>query len=243
MPPINATAESAILSPMLTAQIVIGRFALVLLYGALIGIEREARHKNAGIKTNALVAIGAAGFAMITDTFGPGNHNPAQIAAMVVTGIGFIGAGVIIHRDGGVHGVTTAATLWANAAVGVTVGTGHLLVGTTIFVAILFTQTVMRSVERIVARRSPPPQEVQITIESSSDAIAAISEVWKRWSEMNAIVASRLSTERRRTGATWTVTFSAPARVDTSKLEQEIGAIRDVGLVAKQQTPAENPEP
>ncbi len=227
---------------MLTAQVVIGRFALVLLYGAIIGIEREVRHKNAGIKTNALVAIGAAGFSMITDTFGPGNHNPAQIAAMVVTGIGFIGAGVIIHRDGGVHGVTTAATLWANAAVGVTIGTGHLLVGTTIFVAILFTQTVMRSIEKVVARRSLPPQEVQITIQSSSDAIAAISDCWRRWSETNEIVASRWNTERRHDSATWTVTFSASHRLDISKLEQELGAIRGVSSIATQQTPVDNPE-
>jgi len=182
-------------SSMLDAQVVIGRFALVLLYGALIGIEREARHKNAGITTNALVAIGAAGFAMISDTFGVNNHNPAQIAAMVVTGIGFMGAGVIIHRDGGVQGVTTAATLWANAAVGVTIGTGHLFIGTTIFAAILFTQIVMRPVAKIVGRRAPPPQEFQITIESSSDAITAINAVWRRWSEANEIAASRL--ERR----------------------------------------------
>ena len=228
---------------MLDAQVIIGRFALVLLYGALIGIEREARHKNAGITTNALVAIGAAGFAMISDTFGINNHNPAQIAAMVVTGIGFIGAGVIIHRDGGVQGVTTAATLWANAAVGVTVGTGHLFIGTTIFAAILFTQIVMRPVAKIVARRAPPPQEYQITIESSSDAIPAINAVWRRWSEANAISASRLNIEQRRPNATWTVTFSVPSRFDVAKLKQEIEGIREIASLATQQTPAENPEP
>jgi putative Mg2+ transporter-C (MgtC) family protein len=181
---------------------------------------------------------------MITDTFGPGNHNPAQLAAMVVTGIGFIGAGVIIHRDGGVHGVTTAATLWANAAVGVTVGTGHFLVGSTIFAAVLITQTVMRRIERVVARYSaPPPRQIQITTESALDAVAAISDAWRRWSEANRITASRLTIERRKDGATWTVVFSAPAGLDPSKLEQEIEAIGDVASVATQLTVAENPEP
>src|SRR5438067_6147184 len=83
---------------MIDPQTAALRIGLALVFGAVIGIEREWRHKNAGIKTNTLVAIGAAAFAMMTDTFGPGNHNPAQLAAAVVGGIGFIGAGVIIHR-------------------------------------------------------------------------------------------------------------------------------------------------
>ena len=157
---------------MLDPHVVVGRLALVILYGAIIGIEREARHKTAGIKTNTLVALGAAGFAMITDTFGAGNHNPAQIAAAVVTGIGFIGAGVIIHRGAEVQGVTTAATLWVNAAVGVTIGTGHLLVGSAIFAGVLFVQITMRPVAAIIARNAKVHRHWNVRVVASPEALA-----------------------------------------------------------------------
>src|SRR5438132_2340239 len=94
------------------------RLLLSLLFGALIGIERQWHHKNAGLKTNTLVAVGATAFALISERgFGP-NSNPAQIAAGVVTGIGFIGGGVIMRRSGNVQGINTAATLWTAAGMG-----------------------------------------------------------------------------------------------------------------------------
>src|SRR5436305_11398193 len=128
------------------------RIALAFLFGAVAGIEREWRHKVAGIKTNALVAIGSAAFALMSNTFGPNNHNPAQLAAAVVSGIGFVGAGVIIHRGATVQGVTTAATLWANASMGVAIGLGQLPLGFAMCAAILTVQFTMRHVGMIIAR-------------------------------------------------------------------------------------------
>src|SRR5437870_424328 len=128
---------------MIDLQTALIRLAVATLLGALIGIERQWRHKNAGIKTNTLVCIGSAGFAMLSNTFGPQNHNPAQIAAAVVTGIGFIGAGVIIHRGATVQGVTTAATLWANASMGVAVGLGQFYAGAALFAGIVIVQFTM----------------------------------------------------------------------------------------------------
>src|SRR5437879_944932 len=88
------------------------RLLISLFFGALIGIERQWHHKNAGLKTNTLVAVGATAFALVSQHgFGP-NSNPAQVAAGVVTGIGFIGGGVIMRRSGNVQGINTAATLW-----------------------------------------------------------------------------------------------------------------------------------
>ncbi len=136
-------------------QIVVLRIALAFLFGAIAGIEREWRHKVAGIKTNALVAIGAAAFALMSDTFGPNNHNPAQLAAAVVTGIGFIGAGVIIHRGATVQGVTTAATLWANASMGVAFGLGHYAVGATVFGGVIVVQFVLPAVAEFVSDHGP----------------------------------------------------------------------------------------
>lgn len=131
------------------------RIAVAFLFGAVAGIEREWRHKVAGIKTNALVAIGAAAFALMTDTFGPGNHNPAQLAAAVVSGIGFIGAGVIIHRGATVQGVTTAATLWANASMGVAIGLGYFVIGITVFAGVVVVQFVLPPIVAFVSAHGP----------------------------------------------------------------------------------------
>lgn len=93
--------------------------------GALIGTERQLRHRMAGIRTNALVALGAASFVIFASLF-PGEGSPTRVPAQIVSGIGFLGAG-IIFRDGlNVHGLNTAATLWCAAAVGMMCGAGAL---------------------------------------------------------------------------------------------------------------------
>ena len=92
--------------------------------GALIGVERQMRQRKAGLRTNALVALGAAAFVVFSMTHEQ-DTSPTRIAAQVVSGIGFLGAG-IIFRDGlNVHGLTTAATMWCAAAVGVLAGGGY----------------------------------------------------------------------------------------------------------------------
>jgi putative Mg2+ transporter-C (MgtC) family protein len=96
----------------------LGRLGLAALLGALIGLERELRGYPAGIRTIALVAFGACLFTEISQLLG-GND---RVAAQVVTGIGFIGAGVIFREGYSVRGITTAATIWAAAAVGMAIG-------------------------------------------------------------------------------------------------------------------------
>ena len=92
--------------------------------GALIGMERQIRQRKAGLRTNALVALGAAAFGVFSMTH-DADTSPSRVAAQVVSGIGFLGAG-IIFRDGlNVHGLTTAATMWCAAAVGVLAGGGY----------------------------------------------------------------------------------------------------------------------
>lgn len=99
--------------------------AAAVLCGALIGTERQLRHRMAGVRTNALVALGAASFVTFALLF-PGDSSPTRVPAQIVSGIGFLGAG-IIFRDGlNVHGLNTAATLWCSAAVGMLCGAGAL---------------------------------------------------------------------------------------------------------------------
>lgn len=100
------------------------RLGLAAATGALIGLEREDRDKPAGVRTFAIVAMGAALFALIgLMTFGE-TDAAARIAAQVVTGVGFLGAGTILHNRGNVVGLTTAAGIWGSAAVGMGFGYG-----------------------------------------------------------------------------------------------------------------------
>jgi putative Mg2+ transporter-C (MgtC) family protein len=95
------------------------RIGAALLAGFLIGIEREIRNKNAGLKTNALVSLGAAVFVIASFHFrGESSVDITRVLGQVVTGIGFIGAGVILHTGTTVRGLTTAATVWCSAGAG-----------------------------------------------------------------------------------------------------------------------------
>ena len=107
----------------------IPRLALAVVLGAVLGLERETRHKTAGLRTHTLVALGAALFTIAGAFAVVGVQNdPSRIAAQVVTGIGFIGAGAMIRSGVTITGITTAATLWMAAAFGVAAGMGLYLV-------------------------------------------------------------------------------------------------------------------
>jgi putative Mg2+ transporter-C (MgtC) family protein len=143
------------MTPSLSDAELVSRLLTAALLGAVIGFERELRHKTAGLRTNILISIGSALFTLMSYEFAadvPG-ADPGRVAAQIVTGIGFLGAGAIIRRDGGVQGLTTAATVWVNAAVGVAAGGGeyHLaFIATFVTVAVLM---VLHPIEALIDRR------------------------------------------------------------------------------------------
>jgi len=99
--------------------------ALAVLLGGAIGLERELRGKPAGLRTNVLICLGAAVFTIISKRMAEGHADSiTRIAAQIVTGIGFLGAGAIIQDRGSVHGLTTAATIWLVASIGMACGAG-----------------------------------------------------------------------------------------------------------------------
>jgi putative Mg2+ transporter-C (MgtC) family protein len=93
---------------------------LAVILGGLIGAEREYRGKPAGLRTNTLISLGSCIFTIISTSIG--GSEPARISAQIVTGIGFLGAGAIIHSGIGIHGLTTAAVIWVVASVGMACG-------------------------------------------------------------------------------------------------------------------------
>jgi putative Mg2+ transporter-C (MgtC) family protein len=98
-------------------------FVAVLL-GAIIGLERQWRQRSAGLRTNTLVSLGSAAYIMLSALLTQGEGDPSRVAAQIVTGIGFIGAGVIMKQGLSVQGLNTAATIWCSAAVGCLAGAG-----------------------------------------------------------------------------------------------------------------------
>lgn len=108
----------------------LGRLALAVLLGGIVGVERELSGKPAGLRTNILICLGSALLMDLSITIGVTDGegrigDPARIAAQVVTGVGFLGAGTIMQARGEVVGLTTAATIWVVAAIGLAVGAGH----------------------------------------------------------------------------------------------------------------------
>lgn len=142
----------------------ISRLLTAALLGALLGFEREMRQKSAGLRTNILIALGSALFTLMSYELAEGfAADPGRVAAQIVTGIGFLGAGAIMRTDSGVQGLTTAATVWVNAAVGVAAGGGeyHLaFIATAVTLAALL---VLQPIERIIAQRFGDPEQREKT--------------------------------------------------------------------------------
>jgi putative Mg2+ transporter-C (MgtC) family protein len=112
--------------------------------GAIVGLERQWRQRMAGTRTNALVAAGASAFVMCAFMVRDASRGEAQIVSYVVSGIGFLGAGVIFKDAGGVRGLNTAATIWCSAAIGAISGLGNPLHALILATAVLSTNVVLR---------------------------------------------------------------------------------------------------
>ena len=135
---------------MLTHQDVIIRLALALAVSALVGFQREKTKHPAGLRTHMLVCIGAALMTLTSIEMFP--QNPAPIVAGIVTGIGFLGAGTIFKDKNNVRGLTTAASIWAVAGMGLALGTGAYFIAGAATVAVLLTLELGR-IKKVVARK------------------------------------------------------------------------------------------
>jgi len=145
--------------PSLELADVVSRLCWGLLLGAAIGFERQWHQKMAGLKTNTLVALGAAGF--VTFATAAGNGNPSVVSAQIVTGIGFLGAGVIMREGVNVHGLNTAATVWCSAMVGALCGFGMWQAGGVAAALIVGANLALRPVANYLNTRVQAGNEVE----------------------------------------------------------------------------------
>jgi putative Mg2+ transporter-C (MgtC) family protein len=130
------------------------RLLLAAALGAALGLERESRQKPAGLRTNMLIALGSALFTVVSVTIAGPDGSADRVAAQIVTGIGFVGGGAILRWRGSIQGMTTAAAIWVNAAIGMAAGSGLLAVATAATVITLTVLIVLPPIEAFFERRA-----------------------------------------------------------------------------------------
>lgn len=204
------------------------RLAVALLLGSAIGFERQWHQKMAGLRTNALVALGACGFVVFSGLLAQGD--PTRVAAQVVTGIGFLGAGVILREGVNVHGLNTAATLWCSAMVGTFAGAGYLAPSLVAAAFVVGTNLLLRPLVRRVNRFAftATDAETHYTVEI---ACKAAEEAHMRSLLLNALSHAGLGLRRLdsedipdTTKVSVTAQAVAPKRNDAA-LEQIVGRL------------------
>lgn len=122
------------------------RLLLAALWGGIVGAEREYRSKAAGFRTMIMISVGACFFTMMSSAIGS-PASPDRIASNIVTGVGFLGAGVIFRGDSRINGITTSATIWAVAAIGMGIGAGHYWAAASASILIIFVLAIFPSLE------------------------------------------------------------------------------------------------
>lgn len=154
---------------METNLVSVMRLVLAAILGGLIGLERESMNKYAGFRTHTLVSIGSC-LIMITSIemytkIGQGvNSDPARLAAQVVSGIGFLGAGTIIHSGFGVRGLTTAASLWVVAGIGLAVGAGNYITSIATTVIVFLVLVYMSPLEKLIKTRKQSERNIEVVM-------------------------------------------------------------------------------
>lgn len=129
------------------------RVAAAIIAGALVGFEREFRHRSAGIRTHALVSMGAACYVLLSLDLIQPNGDPTRIIGQVVTGVGFLGAGVIMRDGVSIMGLNTAATVWCSSVIGCFAGAGFFAESGLITVCVLFAHLFFRPLEERLDKR------------------------------------------------------------------------------------------
>jgi len=206
---------------------VILKLFLAVLFGGLIGYERESAHRPAGLRTNIMVCLGATLIVLFENFYhekNPGTSDNLRMAAQVVTGIGFLGAGTIIQTRSHVKGLTTAATIWVTAAIGMAIGGGfYYAAGASIIFALLSLRLLKRLENHLMIKNG---RMFMIYGESKGDFAKKLQEVFDKnkvplW-DMKISIDSKYYME---------ATVRIPGHVDVDLLVKEVMAIEGVQRV------------
>jgi putative Mg2+ transporter-C (MgtC) family protein len=208
-------------------------FAAAALGGA-IGLEREVREREAGLRTHLLVSVGAALFTLVSAygwsdfTFSARSgvtFDPTRIAAQIVTGVGFLGAGAIIRQGLSVRGLTTAATLWLSAAIGMASGAGYWQAAVIATVGAIITLWPLRIVAHRTMKYLRPGDEQRLVVELEGGMGAA--PVLAALEGLGGMV-SQFQLSNTRAGRELVATVDFPVRMEASKVAQRLAELEHV---------------
>lgn len=154
-------------------KIFLVRILACFILSTAIGIERQLRHRMVGLRTNVLVSLGA--FMFMCISFGTNTPDETRIAAQVVSGIGFLGAGVILRDGNKIKGLNTAATLWCVAAIGVLTASGMIIEASVCTFLVLFSNILLRLISQKIMNKAKQKQKEECLIKVSCDKTKDIS--------------------------------------------------------------------
>ena len=193
----------------------LGCLAVAIVLGAAVGLERELRSKAAGLRTNVLICVGSTLFTWLSIEIAGPYGDPGRIAAQIVTGVGFIGAGTILHSRGHISGLTSAATIWLVAAIGVAVGAGAVLEATGATLFVLLVLGLLRPLERYLTSYGGIVR-VTVEVESRPEAVTDIERIVRE----TGLEVAEIRSEQRGDRLVVHVAMSGPARLhDLAKLK------------------------
>lgn len=155
----------------------LARIGCAFVMGTLIGAERQIRQRNAGLRTNILVSVGAAAFTVLSYSMTTGNGDPSRVAAQIVSGIGFLGGGLIIKDGFTVRGLNTAATIWCSAACGTLSGVGLYKESAILVICVLLTHCLFRPLCALLEKRTAKVYHYSIHAECHKNASGSIQKL------------------------------------------------------------------
>jgi putative Mg2+ transporter-C (MgtC) family protein len=220
--------------PELTSLDVFVRLTLAAVLGGAIGLEREIREREAGLRTHLLVSVGAALFTLVSAyawsdwSFSTPRgivFDPTRIAAQIVTGIGFLGAGAIIRQGLSVRGLTTAATLWLVAAIGMASGAGYWEAAVIATAGAIVTLWPLRLVAHRVVSRIRPGDEQQLVVALAGQQGAA--PVLAALEGLGGVV-SQFQLSESRDGRELVLSVEFPSRMEASSVAGRLAELDDV---------------
>jgi len=211
------------------AQEIAIRLGVAVVFGSVIGFERQWLQRMAGLRTNSLVAVGAAGF-VVFSTMVSGDNSPTRMAAQVVSGVGFLGAGVILREGINITGLNTAATLWCSAMVGTFAGAGQLAASGIAAGFVVLTNLFLRPLVRLINRQPHGAAEIEthysVELRCQGDQEAHIRALLLQAASAAGLGLRRLTSENLEDSPQVTVSaLLVSADRNDSALEQIIGRI------------------
>ena len=208
------------------------RLGLAALLAGVIGIERELREQEAGLRTHMLVCVGATMF-MLVGVYGWSDYrlgndigvvvDPSRVASYVVSGIGFLGAGAIIRHGINVRGLTTAASLWVVAAIGVAVGAGMYVFATATTALVILALWPLAQVKNLLKGKTDETRRLQVTLAPGESVVAALAAIEETSFRIESVEVGEEEDLRR-----LDIVITTPADASVGALLDGVGALEGV---------------